>query len=127
MESQGLHLELSSYMYSNTITKLLKQTKNPMLKNMITVCRDAKKYLIESNYFSRFSPIWGNQLFIPGRADTVFHVWRTKGLKTIQDLYLPKSNTLMSLQEGKFNIDKKTFFLSICNLEASYRKARIMS
>lgn len=45
MESQGLNLPLPSYIYSNTIKKLLREIKNPILKNMIKVWSDVKTLL----------------------------------------------------------------------------------
>lgn len=83
-----------------------------MIKNMIKVWRDVKKYLKEPLCLSQFSPIWGNQLFIPGRADAVFRLWRAKGLRMIPDFYLPNSDTLMCFQELQdiFYIEKKKYF-----------------
>ena len=34
MESQGLNLSLSTYIYSNTIAKLLKQAKNQIIQKI---------------------------------------------------------------------------------------------
>lgn len=89
METHGLKLTPPSYLYSNSITKLLKQTKKPFLKNTIRVWRDVKKRLNEPICLSQFRLVWSNQL--PGRADATFKIWKDKGLQLIQDLYLPDS------------------------------------
>lgn len=83
-----------------------------------------EKIFKEPNCLSQFSPIWGNQLFIPGRTDVVFHLWRAKGLRMIQDVYLSKSDTLVCFQElqDRFYMEKKYFF----NSQASYRETGTM-
>lgn len=112
METQGLNLTLPSYLYSNTTAKLLKQTENPFLKNMIRIWRDVKKLLNEPNGLSQFSPIWGNHLFIPGRADATFKIWKNKGLQMIQNLYPPDSDILRTFQDlqNKFHLNRRHFF-----------------
>lgn len=90
MESYGLNLSLTSYIYSNTVQKLCKQTKNPIVKHMIKIRYEVKKYLKEPHLLSQFTPIWGNRLFVPGRADATFKLWSTKGLETIQNLEQPQ-------------------------------------
>lgn len=112
METQGLNLPLPQYLYSDKEKKLQKQTKNPILKHMIKIWYDVKKYLNETYSLSQFSPIWGNQLFLAGRADAVFKLWDSKGLKRIGDLYLTGSDTLMSFEELRtnFNLERKHFF-----------------
>lgn len=88
METQGLNLPLPQYLYSDKEKTLQKQTKNPILKHMIKIWYDVKKYLNETYSLSQFSPIWGNQLLLAERADAVFKLWDSKGLKRIGDLYL---------------------------------------
>lgn len=68
MEHYTSKLPLPSFIYSDAAKKLQKQVKNPILKHMIKVWHDVRKYLRESNSLSQFTPIRGNQLFIPGRA-----------------------------------------------------------
>lgn len=53
----------------------------------------------ESHLLSQYSPIWGNQCFVPGRADATFKVWASKGLDSIQKLYLQDSDIMMSFEE----------------------------
>lgn len=79
---------------------------------MIKVWSDLKKLLKEPNLLSQFSPLWGNQIFPPGRADAVFKLWKTKGLGIVRDFYMPKSDTLMTFQQlqDKFQLEKKHFF-----------------
>lgn len=43
-----------------------------------------------------YSPIWGNQRFIPGRADAVLKQWASKGFKTIQHLFPNNSDKMMA-------------------------------
>lgn len=50
---------------------------------MKKVWSDGHKYLTEEYFQSQFSPIWGNQLFTPGRADSVIKDWASKGVKYI--------------------------------------------
>uniref|UniRef100_A0A096LX15 Reverse transcriptase domain-containing protein n=1 Tax=Poecilia formosa TaxID=48698 RepID=A0A096LX15_POEFO len=49
METQDLKVTLPSYFYSDSVSKLLKHTKNPFLKNMISVWRDVKKKKLMSH------------------------------------------------------------------------------
>lgn len=55
---------------------------------------------LNSHSSSQYSPIWGNQFFVPGRADAMFKLWELKGLDSmIQDLYLTDSDIMMSFEE----------------------------
>uniref|UniRef100_A0A3P9J7K4 Reverse transcriptase domain-containing protein n=1 Tax=Oryzias latipes TaxID=8090 RepID=A0A3P9J7K4_ORYLA len=112
MESVGLDLPLPYYLYSDTIFNLIKKTSNPIVKYMIKIWSRVYKHTNETNNLSLYTPIWGNQYFIPGRADIIFQDWSSRGLKSIQDLYLPNSESLMSFDEltCKYNIDRKCFF-----------------
>lgn len=75
METEGLDLPLFMYLHSDKLSNLVRQTTNPIVKNMVKVWFDAKKFVKEPNVLSRYSPIWGNQYFSPGRADAVFRMW----------------------------------------------------
>lgn len=99
MESQNIKWPLPSFLYSDTARKLLKQIRNPILKHMVKVWNDVRKYLNESNFLSQFSPVWGNQSFKPGRADDTFEIWASRGPKTICNLYSPQSDVFMSFGE----------------------------
>ena len=77
MESEGLKVPLPLYIYSDTEKKLRKQTKNPIVKQIIKIWYDVKKYLKEPQSLSLYSPIWGNQFFIPGRLDATFKLWNS--------------------------------------------------
>lgn len=79
---------------------------------MTMIWYDVKKYLKEPHSLSQFSPIWVNQFFVPGRADATFKLWDSKGLKMIQDLFLPDSDIMMSFDElrSNFNLNRKHFF-----------------
>ena len=71
-----------------------------------------KIFFKETQMLSQFSPIWGNQLFPPGRADAGFKQWSSKGLKTIEELYLPNSDILMTFEQliSNYNLSKTHFF-----------------
>uniref|UniRef100_A0A0E9RDF0 Uncharacterized protein n=1 Tax=Anguilla anguilla TaxID=7936 RepID=A0A0E9RDF0_ANGAN len=53
MESHGLKLPLP-YIYSDTVEKLWKQTKNLIVKHMTKIWYDVKKYLKEPHSLSQF-------------------------------------------------------------------------
>lgn len=95
MESEGLSLPLPLYLYSDTLPNLMKQTTNPIVKNMIKVYFEVKKNIKGPGILSQYSPIWGNQCFTPGRADVVFRTWASKGLEKIQDMFLPNTDNMM--------------------------------
>ena len=112
MESHGLVLPFPSYIYSDTVKRLKKQTKNPIVKHMLKIWYDVQKYLKEQHTSSPYSPVWGNRFFVPGRADAAFKLWHSKGLKMVQDLYLTDSDIMMSFEElsFKFGLNRKHFF-----------------
>lgn len=116
MEELQLNLPLPIYLYSASTKILKKNTKNPIVKNMIVVWHEAKKYLKETSHLSIFSPIWGNYSFPPGKTDGGFKSWATKGLGKIEDLY-NSQKVLMSFEEivDKFNIPRNHFFFNICS------------
>lgn len=111
MEIEGLNLPFFMYLHSDKLSNLVRQTSNPIVKNMVKVWFDAKTSVKEPNVLSQHSPIRGNQYFTPGRADTVSKSWTSKGLQKIQDLYLFDLNN-MSFEElrCKFDIEKKILF-----------------
>lgn len=109
LSSTGLPLNL--YMYSSDKKALMKNTKNPFLKNSIAVWYTVQAYLGgASSSLSQFSPIWGNEKFTPGRADAGFRIWNNNGLRRISDLY--KDGNLMSfvILKDRFDIPSKHFF-----------------
>lgn len=89
---------------------LKRQTRNPMVKNMIAVWYKVTNYFVEPSSLSVFSPIWGNDFFSPGKADGGFKAWAKKGLQKIGDVY--KQNVLMSFEElvKEFDIPRNHFF-----------------
>ena len=102
ISTSGLPLKL--YLYSASIKKLLKQTKNPFLKNTISVWYSAHQHVGDTPALSQFSPIWGNSCFIPGRADGGFKMWFNKSVEKISDLYV-EGNLLSYIQIWeKYNI-----------------------
>jgi len=112
MEDECLPLPLPLYFYSDTVPNLIKQTTNPIVKNMLRVWFEVQKFTRETSLLSQYTPIWGNQRFIPGRADAVFRRWALKGLGKIHDLYMPNSDDMLSFEQirHKYDIDKKYFF-----------------
>lgn len=61
MESHGLTFLLPSY--SDTVKRLRKQTKDPIVKHMLKIWYDVQKQLKEArtHTLSQYSPIWGNR------------------------------------------------------------------
>lgn len=104
------HLNNIALNYSANKNKLLKQTKNPFLKNTLMIWTKVSAYLGESLRLSHFSPIFGNADFKPGRADPGFKIWASKGTAKISDLY-NESSVLMSSEERKYKyVSSKQFF-----------------
>lgn len=110
MESQNVTLPMPAFLYSDKTKKLLKQIKNPILKHMVRVWNDVRKYLNESTCLSQFSPVWGNQLFTPGRADATLKLWASRGPKTISVLYPSQSDIFMTFRELQLRFKKKQYF-----------------
>ncbi len=78
---------------------------------MLKIWYDVQNYLKDSHSLSQYSPIWGNQFFVPGRADATFKLWESKELKDLQDLYLTDSDIMMSFElRLKFSLNSKHFF-----------------
>ena len=110
IENNTLKLPLTSYLYAAKIKQLLKNTKNPFLKNTISIWHKSHAALSEVSKLSWLSPIWGNDRFKPGRADTRFKSWLNNGLNKIGDLY--SEGVLMSFEQlvNKYGLPQKTFF-----------------
>ena len=98
IESGSEKIPLPAYLYSDTFKNLKKKTTNPIVKNMIVVWYDVNKYHKETSVLSRFSPIWGNNHFVPGRADGGFKLWADKGIKQMKDIYNPNDVILKRLR-----------------------------
>uniref|UniRef100_A0AAR2JXT8 Reverse transcriptase domain-containing protein n=1 Tax=Pygocentrus nattereri TaxID=42514 RepID=A0AAR2JXT8_PYGNA len=79
-------LPIISYLYSDETKQLLKDTKNPFLKNTLSVWHQSHIALSEAPTISYLSPIWGNNRFKPGRADMGFKIRFNKGLKKIGEI-----------------------------------------
>lgn len=112
MESNFLSPSLPLYLFSDSELNLTKKTSNPIVRNLVKVWYNVKKFIKEPVILSRLTPIWGNQDFSPGRTDAGFKQWALCGLEKIQDLYLASSNYMMSFDElrHKYNIERKHFF-----------------
>ncbi len=76
--------------------KTMETNKKPNCKtySRLKIWHDVQTYLKDSHSLSQYSPILGNQFFLPGRADATFKLWESKGLKMIQDLYLTNSDIM---------------------------------
>lgn len=96
LENSETTHSLQTYLYSSPIKTLKKYTKNPFLRNTISVWYEAHNFLEEGIKLSGLSPIWGNSVFIPGRNDIGFKNWMLKGISQIKDLY--EEGSLMSFQ-----------------------------
>lgn len=103
-------LPLNLYIYSANIRNLRKQTRNPIVLNMINVWYKVREVLKEKHSLSRFSPIWGNDNFKPGRADPGFRLWANNRLSKVEDLY--NGEVMMTFEElrAKFDVPNKHFF-----------------
>ncbi|XP_029281275.1 uncharacterized protein LOC115003560 [Cottoperca gobio] len=126
MECQFLELPLPIYLYSTSLKKRIKKPTKPITRNMIRVWHEVRKYLGEPLSRSRSSPIWGNDDFTPGRADSGFNLWSDKGVQKIQDLYRLNDDKLMSFEElaSKHNIPQKHFLLISASPESSEAKLK---
>uniref|UniRef100_A0A8C5DVP3 Reverse transcriptase zinc-binding domain-containing protein n=1 Tax=Gouania willdenowi TaxID=441366 RepID=A0A8C5DVP3_GOUWI len=112
MENRVLSPSLPLNILSDSEANLLKKTTNPIVKNMVKVRYNTKKFMKEPVTLSQLSPIWANQEFKPGRADAVFKQWALNGLGKIQDLFTAGSDDMMSFEtlQYKYNIHRKYFF-----------------
>ena len=112
MESCSLKLPMPTYLYSNSCNHLRKSTSNPIVKNMIKIWHDVKKYFGGTSSISQFSPIWGNNNFPPGRADGGFKSWANKGIKRMKDVFDPQSGNLLSFENlvAKYNLPNSHLF-----------------
>uniref|UniRef100_A0A3B3B502 Reverse transcriptase domain-containing protein n=1 Tax=Oryzias melastigma TaxID=30732 RepID=A0A3B3B502_ORYME len=110
MENDKIGLPLYQYIYSSQIKTLKKQTQNPFLKNTILIWHEAHTFLDQTISLSKFSPIWGNNNFVPGRNDMGFKHWMDRRLTKIGDLY--DAGSMMSFQHlaEKYNLPRKYFF-----------------
>ena len=112
IESHLVNIPLNLYIYSASKQKLIKHTNNPFpKKNSLTVWHNVLAYLGEINKLHQFSPIFGNDEFLPGRADSGFKMGASKGIAKIADLY-NDNLVLMSFEElkSKYGIPAKHFF-----------------
>lgn len=112
IESHQINISLNLYMYSASKSILTGKTKNPYLKNTISVWFKVCAHLAELPHtLSQFSPIYGNNAFQPGRSDSGFKFWASQGITKVADLYDDKS-TFMSFEElkSKYTIPSKHFF-----------------
>ncbi len=111
IESFPLELPLPTYLYSDKPQNLKNKTSNPIVKNLIKVWYEVKKYLKDSPSLSCLSPIWGNKHFVPGKADAGFKIWADKGVSQMKDIFA-KNGNLLSFKELilKYNVPRKHFF-----------------
>ena len=80
-------IPLRSYLYAAHVKKLKKETENPFAKNTLSVWHEVHTYGGDAPILI-FFPIWGNDNFVPGRADGGFKPWINRGLGKISDLYM---------------------------------------
>ena len=104
-------LPLKLYLYSNTLTNLLKDTHNPFVKNTIRVWYKIQSYFKIDPVISGFTPIWGNSRFSPGKRDLGFKLWAERGISKVMDMY-NEDGLLYSFDDLKtiYNIPSKHFF-----------------
>uniref|UniRef100_A0A671UDU8 Reverse transcriptase domain-containing protein n=1 Tax=Sparus aurata TaxID=8175 RepID=A0A671UDU8_SPAAU len=103
-------LPLDSYLYSDSLKNLKKDTLNPFVRNTMMIWHEAHKAVGDIPPLSCLAPIWGNTEFKPGTKDLGFKQWSLKGIRRIIDLY--NGDTLMSFNAIKdgFNISQSHFF-----------------
>lgn len=112
MEEYQLNLPFPMYLYSDQGNKLKRKTKNPIVRNMTAIWHQVRKYCGDTNLLSIFSPIWGNEDFLPGRADQGFKAWANNGLEKILDLYDVKTGNLLLFEDivRRFDVPHHQFF-----------------
>lgn len=92
---------------------------------MINVWGKVRIYLKEKESLSVFSPIWGNDNFIPGRKDLGFRLWAENGVWKVKDLY--KDGVLMSfadITDNFKNIKSKKHYYKYLQIRNFIRTAR---
>ena len=110
IENYGIKLPLHLYMYSADLKYLKKHTKNPFLKNTLTIWHESHSFAEELTKLSQFTPIWGNKHFKPATNDLGFKQWVSFGIEKIGDLY--DETSLISFQQliDKHGLPKKFLF-----------------
>ncbi len=110
--SKQLHQNYpSSCIYIQQILKhWKKKTKNPFLKNVTAIWYRVHQHIGDIPALSRFSPIWGNNDFTPGRGDGGFKLWAIKGVQCVGNLY--RNGKLLTFEQicKEHDIPKKHFF-----------------
>lgn len=111
IESYSLNLPYPTYLYSDEPKKLKILCSNPIVENMTGIWQEVRKYLKDPPSLSYFSPIWGNNLFRPGRADAGFKLWVDRGVKQVKDIY-GIDGIILTFEEliRIYNIPSKHFF-----------------
>lgn len=77
---------------------------------MVDVWHKVNKYLNEPSFLSRFSPIWGNNYFRPGRADAGSDIWADKRVKQMKDIFDRSGNLTFEELINKFGVPLNFFF-----------------
>ncbi len=101
--------KFSGYKIYNSKSVLL-FLHNPYTRNTITVWFEALAHLGELTQLSRFSPVFGNENFRPGRADPGFKTWSIQGINKVSDLN--NEGNFMFFEEIRtmFGIPQETLF-----------------
>lgn len=75
---------------------------------MIVVLYEVQNYLKDTSAISRYSPIWGNNYFVPGRADGGFKLWAERGITQIKDVFGPGGD-IKTFEDFviKYNLSRK--------------------
>lgn len=107
------NLPINQYLYSSDIKVLKKQTKNPFVKNTISVGYTVHKYTGEPIVLSQFTPIWRNGQFKPGKSDGGFKLWAEKGIRTVSNLYFECSFLTFEQLCQRYQIPRKHFFKNL--------------
>ena len=85
------------------------------------IWHSALAYLGEATKLSQFSPVFGNEDFPPGRADSGFRMWASHGVAKISDLFKDNASFLTFEElKASYRIPSKHFFFNIFKLGALY-------
>jgi len=103
-------LPMKQYLYSSDVKTLKKQTKNPFVKNTISVWYATHNYVDETITVSQFTPIWGNGQFKPGKLDGGFKLWAEKGIGMVSDLYFEGIVLTFKQLCQRYQVPRKHFF-----------------
>ena len=96
MEKASSHYSLSSVLCSQLPLSFSLAENNPIVKGTLAIWSQCRKHF-GLHGSSVLTPLFKNCNFMPSVTDSAFHVWRSKGIKNVKDLY--SNNVFSSLAE----------------------------